>query len=358
MNLAAKLRKIIHVDMDCFYAAIEIRDDPSLIGKPVAVGGSAMQRGVICTCNYVARQLGVHAAMSTAVAYRHCPDLIVLPTQMTQYRNVAQRIRNIFYEFTDLVEPLALDEAYLDVSDASHCQGSATLMAEAIRQKIWQTEQLTASAGVAPNKFLAKIASGWNKPNGLYVIPPAAVVNFVTSLPVKQLWGVGKVTADKLNRLGLHTCADLQRVNLIFLTQHFGKLGLRLYQQCRGMDDREVEANRCRKSLSVEQTFTQDIQDIENHLNSVYALYEKLMRRVSEFAPQTPIKNQFVKLKWSDFKLATAETVTHELNLDQYLSLLRQLYERENKSIRLIGLGVHFDKTPENSSGLQLPLLD
>lgn len=190
-----KPRKIIHVDMDCFYAGIEIRDNPSLATKPVAVGGASNQRGVLCTCNYIARQYGVRSAMPTAIAYRHCPDLIVLPVNMPKYRQISESIHRIFKEFTELVEPLALDEAFLDVSESSLYRGSATWIAEAIRNKIWQKEQLTASAGVAPNKFLAKIASGWNKPNGVFVIRPEQILSFVSQLPVTKLFGVGKVTA-------------------------------------------------------------------------------------------------------------------------------------------------------------------
>lgn len=177
------VRKIIHVDMDCFYAAVEIRDNPTLANKPVAVGGPANKRGVICTCNYIARCFGIHSAMSTMTASKRCKDLVVLPVDMAKYKRVAKNIHAMFREYTAIVEPLALDEAYLDVTGSSHYQGSGTWIAEAIRQKIWEEERLTASAGVAANKFLAKVASGWNKPNGIFVIPPAAVPQFIVSLP-------------------------------------------------------------------------------------------------------------------------------------------------------------------------------
>lgn len=181
-------RKIIHIDMDCFYAAIEIRDNPSLNNKPVAVGGAANQRGVLCTCNYIARKYGVHSAMPTAVAQRLCPGLVVLPVNMPKYKSVSQSINSIFQQFTDLVEPLSLDEAFLDVTHSIYCRGSATLMAQAIRETIFKEQQLTASAGVAPNKFLAKIASAWNKPNGLFVITPEEVsfLALVFILPILQ----------------------------------------------------------------------------------------------------------------------------------------------------------------------------
>lgn len=194
---AEPTRKIIHVDMDCFYAAIEIRDNPSLANRPVAVGEKPENRGVICTSNYIARRHGVRSAMSSATAFRLCPDLILLPVNIEKYRQVAKRIQSLFSAFTPLVEPLSLDEAYLDVTGSSHCQGSATWIAQAIRKQIWETEQLTASAGVAPNKFLAKIASGWKKPNGLFVITPPEIPAFVKNLAIEELFGVGKVTAEK-----------------------------------------------------------------------------------------------------------------------------------------------------------------
>jgi DNA polymerase IV len=335
-------RKIIHVDMDCFYAAIEIRDNPALANKPVAVGGAPDKRGVICTCNYVARKYGVHSAMATASAYRRCRDLIVLPVNIAKYKQVAKRIHAIFREFTDLVEPLSLDEAYLDVTDAMHCRGSATLIAKEIRKRIWDVENLTASAGVAPNKFLAKIASGWKKPNGLFVIRPAEIENFIKNLAVDELFGVGKVTAEKLHNLGLKTCTDLQKFSLNELTDRFGKFGQQLYNQCRGIDHRSVNPNRIRKSLSVERTFPQDIDNLDHCLQSLAELYIRLEQRIHDAAPNHPIKNQFIKIKFNDFKLTTVEVISTEINIACYQQLLREVCMREQKAIRLLGLGVHF----------------
>ncbi len=342
--------------MDCFYAAIEIRDNPSLADKPIAVGGSPDKRGVLCTCNYIARQYGVRSAMPTATAYRHCKDLIVLPVNMPKYKKAAERIHRIFREYTHLVEPLALDEAYLDVTHSSYYQGSATRMAEAIRQQIWETEHLTASAGVAPNKFLAKIASGWKKPNGLFVIRPYEVENFIKTLSVDELYGVGKVTAKKLHQLGLKTCTDLQKLSLTELIEHFGKLGQRLYEQCRGMDHRSVEPNRIRKSLSVESTFPEDIRDLDSCLRIIHDLYEKLIVRVQQYAANRVIKNQYIKIKFNDFKLTTAETVSNEINLERYLALFQQIYLNEKRSIRLLGLGVHFCDENHSTFSLQQSL--
>lgn len=334
--------------MDCFYAAIEIRDNPALANLPVAVGGTPEKRGVICTCNYIARQFGVRSAMATAHAYRYCHDLVVLPVNMLKYKEASNRIHSIFREFTHLVEPIALDEAYLDVTESSHYRGSATLIAQAIREKIWTKEKLSASAGVAPNKFLAKIASGWKKPNGLYVIRPTDVLNFIEKLPVSELYGVGKVTAQKLYSMGLKTCKDLQKLPLIELNNHFGKFGQQLYDQCWGIDQRIINPNRVRKSLSVESTFPQDITEVEVGFHRLEELYYKLQKRIEEISPEHPIRNQFIKIKFSDFTVTTAEVISQRISLEKYKILFNECYLRTQKSIRLLGLGVHF-KSPSQS---------
>lgn len=328
--------------MDCFYAAIEIRDCPALANKPVAVGGLSTSRGVICTANYAARKFGVRAAMSSALAMRQCKNLIILPVDMPKYRQVAERIKAIFLEFSDLVEPLSLDEAYIDVTDAPHCQGSATLMARAIRQRILETEHLVASAGVAPNKFLAKIASGWQKPDGFFVIRPQDVEAFIQNLAVEELYGVGKVTASKLQKLGIKTCSDLQKYSLPWLLDQFGKLGQHLFQQCRGIDNRRVEPNRQRKSLSVERTFAQDISDNDQCLALVPGLYQELQRRISLYAAQRPIKNQFIKIKYDNFKQVSAELASHQMSLTVFQDLFQRALVKEPRSVRLLGMGVHF----------------
>lgn len=341
--LSNPVRKIIHIDMDCFYAAIEIRDNPILADKPVAVGGLAEERGVLCTCNYIARKFKVRSAMATAYAKRLCPDLIVLPVNMQKYREVSEIIRSIFLEFTPLVEPLSLDEAYLDVTHSPHYQGSATLIAEAIRQKILNTIHLTASAGISTNKLLAKIASGWNKPNGIFVIRPQDVDPFIKNLPVGELYGVGKVTAKKLHELGLRRCSDLQAISLMELIDHFGeKGGNRLYEQCRGIDNRSVESNRIRKSLSVEQTFKRDIDMDSQCLAILHELYDSLMVRLKKYITNRPIKNQCIKIKLSDFKIVTLERVSQSIDFSLYENLLFELIDRSYGKIRLMGIGVHF----------------
>lgn len=345
MNSNIPPRKIIHVDMDCFYAAIEIRDNPELANRPVAVGAPPESRGVLCTSNYIARQYGVRSAMSSATAMRLCKNLVLVPINMQKYREVAARIQKIFIQYADLVEPLSLDEAYLDVSTSFHCKGSATLMAEDIRQKIWDTERLTASAGVAPNKFLAKIASGWKKPNGLFVIKPEEVTNFIKTVPTNELFGVGKVTAEKLHQRGLKNCADLQKIPLPELINLFGKLGKTLYEQCRGIDNREVIANRERKSLSVEHTFPQDICDRDTCFAALTILQEKLQSRMFHMGGHF-IKNQFIKIKFNNFRQITAESASQTINIETFKKLFLEAYLKVRLPVRLLGIGVHFtDKT-------------
>ena len=225
-------RKVIHCDCDCFYAAVEMRDDPRLRGRPLAVGGRAETRGVIATCNYEARAFGVHSAMPTARALQLCPHLILLPPDFERYREASRRILAIYRDYTALVEPLSLDEAYLDVSGVDRCRGSASLMAQEIRARIHDEVGITASAGIAPNKFIAKVASDWNKPDGQFVVRPQDVDAFVAALPVKKIFGVGKVTAARLNRLGVNTCGDLRAWSVADLTHEFGSFGASLHHLC------------------------------------------------------------------------------------------------------------------------------
>jgi DNA polymerase-4 len=332
-------------------------DNPSLADKPVGVGGTPERRGVLCTCNYIAREYGVRSAMPTGVALRLCKDLVLVPVNMEKYRAAASIIHDIFREYTDLVEPLSLDEAYLDVTDSPHENGIATAIAQAIRQKIWERVNITASAGVAPNKFLAKIASGWRKPNGLFVIRPHQVDDFIKALPVKDLFGVGKVTAEKLHAKGLKTCADIQKVSLIHLTENFGKLGAQLYERSRGIDHRSVEPNRIRKSLSVEHTLNKNIQKTAACLSVIEDLFERLTARIKSSAPDRLIKNQYIKIKYSDFKQTTIERTSKTPDLDQFKDLFFELNKREGVSIRLLGVGVHFQVEDATAETIQQSLL-
>ncbi len=340
----AMQRKIIHIDMDCFFAAIEVREQPALAGKPLAVGGSPAGRGVVATCSYEARRFGIHSAMPMATALKKCPGLIVRPVNMPLYKQVSARTQAIFREFTDLVEPLSLDEAFLDVSHALHCKGSATLMAAEIRQRIWETERLTASAGIAPNKFLAKVASDWNKPNGQKVILPDEVDDFVRALPVENIFGVGKVTATKMHRLGIRCCGDLQQWPVEKLREHFGSFGHRLHELSRGIDCREVKTSRVRKSLSVEDTFATDLPDRDACVVQLDVLHAELLGRLARAQSDSAsrIVSLFLKLRFNDFTTTTVQTPGVSPDLPTYQMLLQTAWQRGQRPVRLIGLGVRF----------------
>jgi DNA polymerase IV len=338
--LEASPRKIIHCDCDCFYAAVEMRDDPSLRGRPLAVGGRPDQRGVIATCNYEARRFGVRSAMATSQALQRCPDLLVLPPAMEKYRAASKQILAIYRDYTDLVEPLSLDEAYLDVSLATHFRGSATLIAQDIRARIAQTVGITASAGIAPNKFLAKIASDWNKPDGMFVIRPHEVDAFVAALPVEKLFGVGKVTAAKLKKLGAHTCADLRDWPMIELQRLFGKFGASLYRLCRGIDTRQVSSTRERKSVSVEETYVRDIPDLEGCLQQLPVLLQSLAVRVRHADAEKHTQKLFVKLRFANFRQTTVECIGTTLDATQFAKLMETGYERGRQPVRLLGVGI------------------
>jgi len=333
-------RKIIHIDMDCFYAAIEMRDNPALIGKPVAVGGLSNQRGVLCTCNYEARKYGLHSAMPTAKALKLCPNLVLMPVDMAKYKTVSQEIGKIFQNHTEIVEFLSLDEAFLDVTKSTLYRGSATLIAEAIRREIKNKQGLTASAGVAPNKFLAKVASEWRKPDGLFVIRPQDIDSFMNPLSVSKIFGVGPVTYQKLSNIGVKTCGELQKFSLDELIAVFGSFGVKLHKLCRGIDEREVEVARERKSISVEETYSSDLPDQEIGVLELPELFERLVRRLKNIG-DLRITKIYVKIKFNDFSRTTVERVNSEkLELKLYELLFRNGCNRYHKPIRLIGLGV------------------
>lgn len=353
------MRKIIHCDADCFFAAIEMRDDPSLRNLPIAVGGGADKRGVISTSNYEARRYGVHSAMPSATARRLCPDLIILPHRMDVYREVSLRMRHIFYEYTDLVEPLSLDEAFLDVTDSPYCDGSATRIAQLIRSRIEQELGITVSAGVAPNKFLAKVASDWKKPNGLFVITPAQIDHFVQQLPVRKIHGVGKATAARLAQLNVKTCGDLQRFSVFELCQRYGQFGQRLYDLSRGRDDRQVIPSRRRKSLSVEHTYPQDLPDLSCCLHQFPELLQTLASRLRRLEDDYQVVKIFVKLKFTDFTSTTIERAGQSLSMADYQALCSQAFERGNhRPVRLLGVGVRFVDLREDQAYYQLDLFD
>lgn len=351
------IRKIIHIDMDCFYAAIEMRDFPELANKPIAVGGDAKRRGVIATCNYAARQFGIRSAMPTAHALKLCRELILRPVRMDVYQKESQYIRSLLTEYTDLIEPLSLDEAYLDVTESTQCQGSATWIAEEIRARIYQARQLTASAGIAPNKSLAKIASDWHKPNGQMVIRPEDVSAFVLDLPVRKLFGVGPKMEEKLRALNIKTCADLQRYSIEYLLQKFGTMGQRLYELARGIDNRPVNPERIRKSISVEETYPKDLPNREACLAVLPDLMARLEARIQRAGKISGIHNLFVKLKFNDFQQTTIERVMDKLDLIVLRQLIQEGFARRGMPVRLLGIGIKL-KQENTYQSVQLPLLD
>lgn len=296
------VRKIIHVDMDAFFASVEQLDHPELRGKPVAVGGSG-ERGVVAAASYEARKFGVRSAMSSKVAKRKCPDLIFVKHNFARYKEISNQIRNIFYEYTDLVEPLSIDEAYLDVTFAKKGKPSATLIAKEIKKRIFDETQLTASAGVSYNKFLAKIASDVNKPNGIFVITPDRSQDFIDNLEVKKFYGIGKVTAGKLNNMGIWFGRDLKLIDRLELVRLFGKAGNYYYNICRGIDNREVQPSRERKSVGAENTFAHDLfyeNDLEREMLNIADRVWKRMERTKVKA-----KTLTLKFKYADFEQHT-----------------------------------------------------
>ena len=303
----ARIRKIIHVDMDAFYASVEQRDNPALRGKPVAVGhGEA--RGVVAAASYEARKFGVHSAMASVTALRKCPGLIFVRPRFDVYKAVSLQIREIFAEYTTLIEPLSLDEAYLDVTENLKGQEIATEIAREIRAKIRQVTGLNASAGISYCKFLAKMASDLNKPNGQAVITPKNGPKFMEALPIKKFHGVGPATAEKMHRLGIETGADLKSKSLDFLLQHFGKSGPYFYGLSRGIDERQVRSNRVRKSVGAEDTFRQDIRTLEAAQAEIIPLIDKVWRYcdASDIRPRTVT----VKIKYADFRQVTRSRST------------------------------------------------
>ncbi len=324
-----------------------MRDNPALVGLPIAVGGSSEHRGVVATCNYEARKFGVHSAMPTATAKRLCPQLIVVAPKMEKYRQASLAMHEIFRRYTDLIEPLSLDEAYLDVTDASACRGSATLIAREIRLCVREELGITLSAGIAPNKFIAKIASDWNKPDGQYAVTPDMVDEFVKALPVKKLHGVGKVTAGRMHKMGIESCSDLRQSGEEFLLQNFGSFGSQLFRLCHGIDDREVKTNRQRKSLSVENTYSQDLPSLESCLNELPALHKQMEERLEKVLHKYRVNKKYVKVKFLDFVSTTAEHVAEDCAISSYTHLMTEAWNRGSRPVRLLGLGVRLSPLEE-----------
>ncbi len=334
-------RKIIHVDMDAYYASVAQLDNPELKGKAIAVGGSE-KRGVVSAASYEARKFGVRSAMSGVLAKKLCPELIFVRSDFDRYKEISAKIRAIFLEYTDLVEPLSLDEAYLDVTENKKGNPSATLIAQEIRQKIFEKTGLTASAGISINKFVAKVASDYNKPNGQKTVNPDEVISFLEGLDVKKFYGVGKVTKAKMYQMGIYTGSDLKAKSEAFLTQHFGKSGGHYYRIVRGIHTSAVKPNRERKSLGAERTFSENIASEIYMIERLQNIAEELQRRLEK--SKVAGKTVTLKIKYSDFSLQTRSKTLPYYVSDAAILLetaKELLYQASMKnSVRLLGLSL------------------
>ena len=348
------MRKIIHVDMDYFFAQVEERDNPELKDKPVAIGGYSNGRGVLSTSNYIARKYGVRSAMPTAKALKLCPHLVLVKPTFEKYRKASSQVFEIFQSYSNKVQPLSLDEAYIDVTDCEKFGNDAIKIAQAIREEIFDKTKLTASAGVSYNKFLAKIASDIFKPNGLAVIRPENVEEKISHFSIKKMMGVGNVTSKKMNALGIYTFKDIQKYSKLDLINMFGDYGVTLFNCARGIDNREVNSSRVRKSLSVERTFSENLNREEELLIKLETCYEEMKERLQKHDDKF-IKSIFVKIKSSDFSQTTIEAQV-PVEWDEFKKLFCKRFEViENKNIRLLGTGVRFI-TSDCRFQLELPI--
>jgi len=358
------LRKIIHIDMDAFYASVEQRDDPSLRGKAIAVGGGG-PRGVVATCSYEARKFGVRSAMPGARARRLCPELLFVKPRFEVYRSVSAQIRAIFARFTDMIQPLSLDEAYLDVTQNKPGIASATQVAREIRRLIQKETGLTASAGVSYNKLIAKLASDQNKPDGLCVVRPAEGADFMARMPVRRIHGIGPVTAERMHKLGIETGADLRDRDLAFLQTHFGSSALFYYRAARGEDDRPVHERQERKSVSVEDTFFEDLVAEEALLHEIERIAQSLWARIEK--AQAYGRTVVLKVKFADFRIITRSRsfAAPVRSVEQLVDAGRALLKGQlplRMGARLLGLGVHNlegegEAGESGDAGAQLSLL-
>ncbi len=335
------MRKIIHVDMDAFYASVEQRDFPELRGKPIIVGGSPDSRGVVATCSYEARKFGIRSAMPASYARRLCPEAIFVRPRFDVYREVSSEIRDIFLGFTDRVEAISLDEAYLDVTGSDVMQGSATLIAVEIKRQIRQKTGLTSSAGVSYNKFLSKIASDRQKPDGLCVILPEHAIQIIREMPIGAFHGIGPATEEKMKRLGILTGSDLGRQTSDFLTEQFGKSGRHYYLIAQGVDDRPVNPDRIRKSWGAEITFERDLSDVSEMLEQLSKLSERVLYKMN--ARQSGGSTITLKVKYENFETVTrsitiAQSFSSEWDTSEYLSALLAKTEAGNRKVRLLGV--------------------
>lgn len=345
------MRKIIHIDMDCFFAAVEMLDNPSLRRVPLAVAG-ASRRSVVCACNYRAREFGVRSATPLFKALELCPGLTVVSPRFERYSEMSRRIRAIFRRYTDLVEPLSLDEAYLDVTARPE---PGAEIAAAIRADIRKELGLAASAGVAPNKLLAKIASDWNKPDGQFEAREEDIADFMRELPVRKIWGVGPKAEERLKRLGCLACGDLQRLSRDVLLAEFGRFGLELHQLCRGVDDREVNPVRIRKSMSVESTYADLVDDEAALVERVGELRGELLADLkAREGLLEAVTGVFVKVKFSDFKVTTLSRSGRSLDEGRFREMASEAFRRQPLPARLLGVGVRFGEADRVGRQLEL----
>ena len=359
--MANQTRKIIHVDMDAFYASVEQRDNPQYRGKPLAVGASPRQRGVVAASSYEAREFGIYSAMPSRTAIALCPSLIFVKPRFEIYRAVSAQIHDVFRRYTDIVEPVALDEAYLDVTENKRGLPYASTVAQSIRREILTETNLTASAGVSINKFLAKIASGENKPNGMTVILPEDAEAFVESLPIEDFHGIGKVTAAKMHSLGIQTGADLKKCDRSFLIRSFGKVGSYYYNIARAKDNREVEANRIRKSIGAENSFAENLSDEETILIKLKQIAVTLVERINRH--QASGRTLTLKVKFSDYQQITRSR-TFEKCINSLDVIMREavelleIVELNGKSIRLLGISLSNLNNSKKAKIVQLSLFE
>ncbi|WP_430461606.1 DNA polymerase IV [Thalassolituus sp. LLYu03] len=337
-------RKVIHIDCDCFFAAVEMRDNPALVEVPIAIGGESDRRGVIATCNYPARRFGVRSAMATAQARKLCPQLVLMPGRMALYREVSKQVMAILEEYALQTEQVSVDEAYLEI--APHLNASA--IAAEIRQRVRADVGITVSAGVAPNKFLAKIASDWNKPDGLFVIRPHQVEEFVADLPLTRIQGIGPAMEKKLALYKLKTCTDVRQWPLTELVRVFGRTGAVLYERARGIDHRLLNVDRPRKSLSVECTFAEDLAGEAHCLEQLPALWERWLERVERSGWPAGALAPFVKVKFADFSQTTMADSHEQASVEGFRRLLSLALKRENKAVRLLGIGGRLPEVDRN----------
>jgi len=339
--------------MDYFYAQVEIRDNPALINKAVGIGGPSTSRGVLCTCNYIARKYGVRSAMPTFQAMAKCPELVLIRPNMKKYKEASEAIFSIFSQYTDQIQGLSLDEAFLDVTDSLQCFNSATWMAMEIKDKVYKETGLTGSAGISFNKLLAKISSDLNKPNGICALIPENFEKHVPHFDIAKISGVGKVTQTKMRQMGINNFGDLRRYSKLDLINYFGSFGSGLYDFCRGIDDRSVVSSFERKSLSVERTFSKNISNIATLKGKVYDCYNEMVSRLEKHSDRI-IKSVFIKIKYSDFKSTTFETAYEDLQSERFIQLFLERYAQRGGDIRLIGTGVRFHSYQEENQ-LLLP---